>query len=68
MTQTSIYQIQQKLLEVWSSKHVDEAFQNTFLANLDHLNEPSAKEIMQNEIYNTYNGKSQYDGIKNLNK
>lgn len=30
----SILDVQQKLLDIWSSKNVDEAYQNTFLASL----------------------------------
>jgi hypothetical protein len=35
------------LIEVWSSKGVDEAYQNTFLANLDEIDEDEGKKVIQ---------------------
>lgn len=64
----SIFQVQQKLLDLWSTSRVDQAYQGTFLAKLDQLGENKAKEMMQREIYNTYNGQTEYEYISKLNK
>lgn len=43
----SIFELQQKLIEAWSAKGVDQAYQNTFLANLDEIDEETGKKIIQ---------------------
>lgn len=64
----SILDVQQKLLDIWSSKNVDEAYQNTFLGSIQNLDDITAKQIMLNELYNSYSGKSQHDVIHHFKK
>lgn len=64
----SIFQVQQKLLNLWITNGVEEAYQATFLSKLDELPEDRAKELMQREILSTYNGQADFYQISKLDK
>lgn len=64
----SIFEVQQKLIETWANKNVDEAYQNIFLENADGVDEETAMKIMQEEISNVIKGKSVFDNLCELKK
>ena len=65
----SLYELQERLLDQWSNRKVDESYQNIFLAYVDTLHdEEEAISAISEEIKKLINRNSNYDFLQKSSK